>query len=123
MAIDVYAFRNNCNPSPRIEVDELVKLTIEVTDAHLQVGIVSNCEYCPIALAIRPYVAFSYTISVGTQAIGITPVTKEFDAFRYVSVLPEKVTALIGSYDMGKPTEPFSFEISVPSKCVNQGKK
>ena len=84
-------------------------LTINVTQDHIDKGDMSNCDTCPIALAIMDTGAALASVgSYTAEAAFFTPESEQvtFD-------LPPFARAWLGKFDQGTPVQPFTFTVTV----------
>lgn len=81
-------------------------VTIEVTEADIQVGQRKNCFDCPIALAVRrayPEITNpEFNISVGVRH-GFVGNARFW--------MPTEAAEFIKKFDAGETVEPFSFQV------------
>ncbi len=63
--------------------------------------------YCPVAIAMRRVLGPA-AVLVGIAACALNN--------RVTRTFPYEVTEFIGKYDAGKPVEPFSFELTIPTE-------
>lgn len=88
------------------------KLTVSVTQDDIQFGKKGNCDWCPVAHAVRRVVSEKYIkISVGKRWLVLWPndviISREVE-------LPEVAKTFIKEFDRGLPVSPFTFEIDIP---------
>ena len=80
-------------------------MIIEVTQDHIDRGNQGDCEYCPIAIAIRATLK-DYSISVGGTI---------FEYKNSYYKLPEKAMKFVQAFDNTLPVQPFTFELTFES--------
>ena len=78
-------------------------MKISVTQEDIEQGQRENCNYCPVALAIKRVVK-PWDMAVGTSTCGI-------NAHSYT--LPTVAMMFIDSFDKGLPVQPFEFELPI----------
>jgi hypothetical protein len=89
----------------------MLPIMLKVTKRDIAEG-VTDCETCPIALALSRVLAPGYT-----PAVGIADVVffRKEDGFRAWSApLPPEAQDLIARFDARKPVGPIVFPIDVP---------
>jgi hypothetical protein len=80
------------------------KITINVTQEHLDEGVCGDPERCPIALAVKQQHGFD--VSVGDYGI---------EYYAWDVRLPHKARDFIREFDFDRPSaKPFTFEIEIP---------
>lgn len=89
-----------------------MKLTVSVTQDDIQFGKKGNCDWCPIAHAVRRVVPEKYIkISVGSRWLILWStrviICKEVE-------LPQVAKTFIKDFDRGFSVSPFTFEIDIP---------
>lgn len=82
------------------------RVTINVTQAHINKGLKARCNGCPIALAIKEALGWDDAwVDCGAITIGepghLTQV-----------LLPERVIRWYEAFDKGETVRPFSFKIT-----------
>ncbi len=86
-------------------------MLIQVTQEHIDEGIVYDCEVCPIALAINRLLKLGLkTVIVATVIICNSD--RELCRCNY----PDEARDFINRFDRLDPVKPFSFELDIP--CV-----
>lgn len=75
-------------------------MRIQVTDKHINLGEVSNCEACPVALAVTQAVGEDAIASYDEIAIGI---------MRFST--PNRVREFMSAFDDRMNVRPFSFNL------------
>lgn len=85
------------------------RLKVEVTAEDIAAGVPSDCQECPIALALKragviePAVAKTWFLAgKGADMVNLPPLGWSF----------------VIEFDNGRKVEPFSFEIDVPNEAV-----
>lgn len=88
-----------------------MKLSVSVTQDDILLGKKSNCDFCPVAYAVRRVVPDKYIkISVGRRWLVLWP----NDTVICTEVeLPEVVKTFIKEFDRGLPVSPFTFEMDL----------
>lgn len=105
------------------------KITVSVTDTHMQEGALRHCFLCPIALAIYDALGIKAPSENDDPVLGVVgsymsfyEVLEEADQWgnrHYCTELPDSVNAFIRYFDMGfHSLAPFSFEIEVPESLI-----
>lgn len=82
---------------------EPVKVTVEVTQADIDIGCKKDCLNCPVAVALERATGKMWSV-LGTCARR----PAEFEVY----LLPESARQFIGAFDEGEPVKPFTFEFS-----------
>jgi hypothetical protein len=85
-------------------------VTIKVTQGHIRQGCRQNCEFCPIALAVIPFIKKTYRLTVG-QAINIRDAGGKLLWYIFLERIASNFIRL---FDMAEPVEPFEFQIDIP---------
>jgi hypothetical protein len=86
-----------------------MKITVTVDQACIAEGERGNCAKCPVALAIYKRLGMRcevdyYNISFGDDRVQTPPCAGTF----------------IVDFDAGRSVEPFTFELDVPNKYVQE---
>lgn len=80
-----------------------MKITIDVTQEHIDYGEAGNSESCPIALMLKEQ---GYKdVSVGDECMF------QYEGIEWWAPLPNIAINFIKEFDDGNKVEPFSFEI------------
>ena len=84
-------------------------MQVTITQTHINQGTQYHLNSCPVALAI---------IAAGLDGQGLY-VHKQYVYLRGRGSfgLPEEVRKFIADFDTGKPVEPFSFDLPIPSSA------
>lgn len=85
-------------------------VTITVTKEDIEKGVMSECDKCPIALAVA---------RVGVKLPRVFASEVFFDdpdvpALRIKAKLPPAATRFICDFDEDEPVSPFSFDLELP---------
>lgn len=106
------------------------KITVSVTDKHMQEGVKSNCYGCPIAIAVCEAMGLPLQDTTGEQpplfTVSLGAVTfyevGELGAWGkqpFVAELPESARLFVKYFDQGfHSLAPFSFELEVPESLI-----
>ena len=79
-------------------------MKIQVTQSDIDNGVIRDCKYCPIALALqRAYNNPGLRANQGTFY--------NDNPYTYLGAFPTKVIQFIEELDMGLKVEPFDFEL------------
>lgn len=100
------------------------KVTINVTQGHIDRGCKNTPCACPIALAICDALGFPHYVyfpeNADSPKLGVTP---QYVSFYYLATdvkscwvrLPKAAHQFVVDYDTGKTVSPFSFELEIPA--------
>lgn len=98
-----------------------MRLTVSVTQDHIDQGAPSEPEYCPVALALFevlrvPEGTPALRLSVGSTQVELS---RDWPDERAADVeLPDEAQAFITDFDDTGAVEPFSFELDVPDEVL-----
>lgn len=96
--------------------ERAMTITVEVTQRNIEEGIRLSCAGCPVALAMNRATGLEWSIS-GWQMMAFRKLEK--DALQtYALVTPPIARAFISAFDIGRPVEPFSFDLDLPDTIV-----
>jgi hypothetical protein len=79
------------------------KITVDVTYSHIESGICSDGNRCPIALAIREQ--HNLDVSVSHFAV---------EAYGFDVELPQEAADFVMEFDFDRSVKPFTFELEIP---------
>lgn len=87
-------------------------LKIEVTQEHIDSGVVRDCQQCPIAIAIAQHLTHRIVVEVGDSAL-----LTHSETGKLVDVdLPDEADDFICAFDgedISDPVKPFAFDLDV----------
>ena len=101
-------------------------VAVHLTQEHISRGQSSDCNKCPVALAINEVLATGFYAAVGGDTIrifsttllrkadsptGHTYLVKEFFA-------PLEVSTFVDLFDTTEEAKPMSFELELPALCL-----
>jgi len=93
-------------------------VTIKVTQECIDKGKRTNCEKCPVALAVRPLIKAPYFATVGGASVNIRLNATEVE--KSIS-LPYEAACFINDFDaMNKVPKPFEFQIDIPVQYLER---
>lgn len=90
--------------------------TIEVTRAHIRHGKRGECRNCPIALAVDSHLNRDHYCEVHHD---LSILNKHYLFSRVSMPLPASALNFAMDFDYGRPVEPFSFDIDIPTEALN----
>ena len=86
-------------------------MEIEVTKQHIKDGRKLDCNYCPVALAIRDAVTNSTCVEVCDDMSPIISFYKGDDLLEFAA--PDSVYEFIENFDLGGSVKPFKFTLPI----------
>jgi hypothetical protein len=87
------------------------KTLIKVEQRHIDQGRRHNCNYCPVALAIKDTISPDYTKRVSVSPFDVGIGGRQF-------YLPFELTEFIQRFDRLGVAEPIEFELDLPPKFL-----
>lgn len=101
-------------------------ITIQVTDKHINEGIKSACNFCPVALAVKEILKEEFFPIVINSFIGICNKKNEIsslydgrDILQKI-LLTQEISGFIENFDFGQTVKPISFNISIEEKYLKE---
>lgn len=91
----------------------LANYVVEVTQEHIEKGVRGECGSCPLSLAFSEL--FNQRVFVGRVSFSFPDVKKPLPHFR----LPKIAEEFIDNFDKGKPVQPFSVLIRIPTAYLD----
>lgn len=89
-------------------------MLINVTQDHIDRGVASDCEKCPVALAVFEAVPGCVYADVSDAGVMCHQENKETGAIRVLKIrTPYSVFSFYSAFDSGREVSPFSFEFPV----------
>lgn len=87
-----------------------MKVTLKVTAEHISKGSRSNCQRCPVALALRDIIDPAYVVTVGCSGMSMG----KNGRLDFSSRTPESVKDFIYQFDCYKSVQPFEAKLDIP---------
>jgi hypothetical protein len=81
--------------------------TVNVTQDHIDRGVAKNCEFCPVALALKKSFPGALDVGVNQATLSFSDPERRF----WWTEAPDEVSDFIIMFDCGQPVEPFSFRV------------
>lgn len=91
-----------------------MKLTVEVTQADIDNGVMKECDACPMAIAVYRALVSAYPEHaelIPHVESGMTHLFDRTDQLAFTAVNPEEVTQFIWDFDEFEPVRPFTVEL------------
>lgn len=88
-----------------------MRLTVHVTEKHIREGRRSNCDLCPVALALKDASGKPWNVGY----CGAYPADCRSNAF-----FPLEVTRFIRAFDAQISVEPFTFTLDLPDGLATE---
>jgi hypothetical protein len=90
-------------------------MQVSVTSQHIEHGVVADCQHCPIAVALA---ALGFDVTVDpTRVVFYSRADDEGEFIGDVLgevKLPWAARRFLRRFDLGKPVQPFVFELAIP---------
>ncbi len=92
------------------------KITVNVTQEHIDSGVQRACEQCPITLAILQAMGLPAQDGPDDVSLGVADVYVDFYYADFKSMLPQVAIDFIECFDRNRGfVYPFSFQLVVPA--------
>lgn len=86
-------------------------MQIKVTKEHIKNGTKLDCNYCPVALAIKEQIEDTSCVEVCDGMSHIISFFKGDDPLEFTA--PDKVYEFVEHFDLGEAVKPFKFELPI----------
>lgn len=90
------------------------KLTVHVTQSHIDRGVRCKCRSCPIALALQEQHPRDDEREWATDG------NEVFTGYKPVAILPPFARRFVDWFDLGRPVAPFTFELELRPQAGKQ---
>ena len=96
----------------------MATIHVEVTQEDIASGVTFDCSKCPIARAsTRALRIAGVPAEIDAAYLGIT-VRATRDLRKHTISTPTRVSRWMRDFDLGKPVQPFAFDLEIPDEVL-----